>query len=154
MNKELFLKTAFCCMACDGNIAEEEVDLVRKYTKELDVFCNLEVESLLNKYVQKINTEGLAFLNTYIKELKAEDASVDEQLSIIKIAISVIESDNEIQYSEIKFFKRIRQCLSISDEEILAGFPDKEDYLLPDIAMNEFEFVIDSEFSAIKIDLG
>lgn len=154
MNKELFLKTAFCCMACDGDIAGEEIDLIRKFTKESDLFCNLEVESLLNKYVQKINTEGLAFLNTYIKELKAEDASVDEQLSIIKIAISVIESDNEIQYSEIKFFKRIRHCLSISDEEILAVFPDKEDYLLPDITMNEFEFVIDSEFSAIKIDLG
>lgn len=154
MNKELFLKTAFCCMACDGDIAEEEVSLIRKFAKESDLFCNLEVESLLNKYVQKINSEGPVFLNTYIKELKAEDASVDEQLSIIKIAISVIESDNDIQYSEIKFFKRIRQCLSISDEEILSVFPDKEDYLLPDISLNEFEFVIDSEFSAIKIDLG
>ena len=34
MDKELYLKTAFCCMACDGNIAEEEVQLIRDYTKE------------------------------------------------------------------------------------------------------------------------
>lgn len=32
MDKELYLKTAFCCMVCDGNIAEEEVQLIRDYT--------------------------------------------------------------------------------------------------------------------------
>lgn len=26
---ELYLKTAFCCMACDGDIADEEVQYVR-----------------------------------------------------------------------------------------------------------------------------
>ena len=26
---ELFLRTAFACMACDGDIAQEEVDLIK-----------------------------------------------------------------------------------------------------------------------------
>ena len=26
--EELYLKTIFCCIACDGNIATEEVDMV------------------------------------------------------------------------------------------------------------------------------
>jgi len=29
MKKELFLKTAFSCMACDGEIANEEINLVK-----------------------------------------------------------------------------------------------------------------------------
>ena len=51
MDKELYLKTAFCCMACDGNIAEEEVQLIRDYTKESLVFQGLDVEKLLNDYI-------------------------------------------------------------------------------------------------------
>ena len=33
----------------------------------------------------------------------------------------------------MKFFKKIRVRLSLTDEEILAKYPDKEDFLLPDI---------------------
>lgn len=29
--KELYLKTVFCCMACDGDIAKEEFSLLNKY---------------------------------------------------------------------------------------------------------------------------
>ena len=29
---ELYLKTAFCCMACDGDIASEELALIKEYT--------------------------------------------------------------------------------------------------------------------------
>ena len=33
---ELYLKTAFCCMACDGDIATEEIELINtdKFKKE------------------------------------------------------------------------------------------------------------------------
>lgn len=37
----------------------------------------------------------------------------------------------------VKFFKKIRSRLSISDEAILAEHPDKEEYLLPDINIAE-----------------
>lgn len=37
----------------------------------------------------------------------------------------------------VKFFKKIRSRLSVSDEAILAEHPDKEDFLLPDINIAE-----------------
>lgn len=49
----------------------------------------------------------------------------------------MIEADNHIEYAEAKFFKKIRSRLSISDEQILAQHPGKEDFLLPDIDMIE-----------------
>lgn len=153
MNNELYLKTAFCCMACDGDIATQEVDLIKNCVKDSSLFEGLEVEKLLNGYIDAINTTGISFLNSYIKELMNEELSNEEQFQIIKIAIAMIEADNEILYSEVKFFKRIRQCLSISDEEILAILPDKEDYLLPDITQQEYEFVCDVKFNAIKFDI-
>lgn len=154
MNNELYLKTAFCCMACDGDIATEEVNLIRNYIKESSIFDTLDVEKLLNEYITAINDKGISFLNSYIKDLKNCEISLDEQIQIVKIAIAMIEADNEILYSEVKFFKRIRQCLSITDEEILAVLPDKEDYLLPDIVQEEYEFILETKFSAIKIDVA
>lgn len=154
MNNELYLKTAFCCMACDGDIANEEVMLIKDYVKESSLFDGLNVESLLNDYIASINAKGIAFLNSFIRGLKNEELSSDEELEIVKIAIRMIEADNEIQYSEVKFFKRIRACLKISDETILKCLPDKEDYLLPDINQDEYEFILDNEFANISLSLN
>ncbi len=39
--QELYLKTIFCCMACDGDIANEEVAMVREMTSGTDLFGEL-----------------------------------------------------------------------------------------------------------------
>ena len=153
MDKELYLKTAFCCMACDGNIAEEEVQLIRDYTKKSLVFQGLDVEKLLNDYIKAINATGMSFLNSYLSEIKSIDMTETEELQLVKIAIQMIEADKEVLYSEIKFFKRIRKCLSVSDEVLYREFPDKEDFFLPDIVQQEYEFVLESEFASIQFSL-
>ena len=65
MDKELYLKTAFCCMVCDGNIAEEEVQLIRDYTKESLVFQGLDVEKLLNEQLTLLECHSL--IHTFLK---------------------------------------------------------------------------------------
>lgn len=131
---EMYLKTAFCCMACDGSIANEEVAILKQYISTNGTnFQGLDVESKLNSYVEDINTQGNLFLKTYLTDIAEKDLSESEQLNLLCLAISIIEADKNIEYSEIAFFKKIRQKLSISDEKILAAMPDKGDYLLPDI---------------------
>ena len=77
------------------------------------------------------------FLQSYLKELKSVVLNETEQLLLVSLAIKAIEADNRIEYAEVKFFKKIRSRLSVSDEAILAEHPDKEDYLLPDINIAE-----------------
>ena len=96
MDKELYLKTAFCCMACDGNIAEEEIQLIRDYTKESLVFQGLDVKKLLNDYIKAINATGISFLNSYFSEIKSIDMTETEELQLVKIAIQMIEADKEV----------------------------------------------------------
>ena len=152
MNKELYLKAAFCCMACDGEIASEEIELVKDYAKQSNLFEGIEVEKKLNEYVASINMDGVSFLNSFLKELKGESLTEKQSIEIMRISIEMIEIDKEIKYSEIKFFKKIHACLDVSDEIIEKEFPDKEDYFLPDIIQQDFEFVMDSTFSEIKFD--
>lgn len=44
MKQELYLKTMFCCMACDGEIATEEVDLIRNEVAHESLLEGLDVE--------------------------------------------------------------------------------------------------------------
>lgn len=147
---ELYLKTAFCCMACDGDIADEEVALLKKTAAEENVFDGLDIQAKLNEYVAGINEQGRQFLNNYIEEVKEAGLDDDDALQLIKIAIDTIEADNQIEYSEVSFFKKVRKNLSISDEKILETMPDKEDYLLPDVE-EDFDFDWNVTFGAIQV---
>ena len=135
--QELYLKTMFCCMACDGDIAKEEIELVKAKAKEYSDFKGLNVENFLNKYVEGINRSGSLFLKRYLNEISNSELTKEDELKIVNLSIEMIEADNNIEYSEVKFFKKIRSRLSVSDEKILELHPDKEDFLLPDINVSE-----------------
>lgn len=150
---EIYLLTAFVCSACDGDIAVEELAYVKDLAKDTDIFGDIEVENRLNIYVQQINKEGITFINRFVRDLANSELTEKQQLKVVEIAIKMIEADGKIEYSEVKFFKKLRPSLSISDEAILAKMPDIEDFLLPDLIVREFEFELASDFAQIDLSL-
>jgi len=135
---ELYLKTAFCCMACDGDIAPEEVEKI----KELPQFKEMDVQQLLLNYLSQLKAEGNVFLKKYLDEVKMASLTEDEECELANIAIQTIEVDKSVEYNEVAFFKKIRKRLNASDEKLLTAIPENpdvidqispEDYLLPDI---------------------
>lgn len=147
---ELYLKTLFCCSACDGEIAPEEVSLVKQLSLNDSTFEGLDVEKILNVYVEKINEQGSIFLKDYLSEVANATLSDEEQVKLIELAIKMIEADNQILYSEVKFFKKIRNQLEINDERILSHLPNIEEYLLPDITSEDKDFVKVGNFAKIS----
>ena len=111
--QEIFLKTVFCCMACDGDIAPEEVDFIRNNCTSNQLFRNLDVENLLTNWLNKINNDGRKFLYNYLKELEAFSMTKDNLLLLLELAMQTIEADNIIKYSEVAFFKQIRKRISL-----------------------------------------
>ena len=149
---EMYLKTAFCCMACDGSIAKQEVESLKQYVSDnKNAFLGVDIENTLTAYISEINSQGTQFLAKYLKEISSLTMSEDDQLALIKLAIDIIESDERIEYSEVAFFKKIRRELTISDESILAIMPDKGDYLLPDIIDDSPMEWLHSSFENIKM---
>lgn len=124
-------------MACDGDIAKEEIALVNDITFKQKAFRDMNVEATINDYVASINEKGALFLKQYLKELESRNLSTEEQMTIVDLAIQTIYADSKVDYSEVKFFKKIRCRLSLTDEQILAKHPDVEDFLLPDINVIE-----------------
>lgn len=158
---ELYLMTAFSCMACDGVIAAEELELVKQYASSSTLLSGLDIESKLNEYVAKINEQGQGFLTGYINTIANTQLSEEEELNLASIAIKMIEADNKIEYSEISFFKRIRSKLNVTDKKLLDLFKDEtlfekfpevepEDFLLPDIEEAD-NFGLDVAFQNIVL---
>lgn len=130
----LLLQTAFCCMACDGNIDKKEVALIKKLCEKSPVFRNFDFKKEINALVGRINANGKDFFNYYFGLLKNSNLTNEEELTLIEFAVETIKADELIEYSEIKFFKAIRHNLKLSDEKILAKHDDIEFWLEDDIS--------------------
>lgn len=143
---KLLLKTAFSCMACDGDIDKREVKLIKKLHKENKTFGEIDINSELDTLLLAINKDGHQFLKDYFNELTTSDLTTANELNIIEVAIDTIKSDEKVEYSEIKFFKVIRSKLKIGDEPILEKHPDFEAYLEQDIISESYLSRLQEDF--------
>ena len=130
---KLLLKTAFSCMACDGDIDKREVKLIKQLQKERKTFGAIDVNIELDTLLLAINKDGHQFMKDYFDELSNSELTERNELNLIEVAIDTIKADDKVEYSEIKFFKVIRSKLKIDNELILEKHPDFEDYLEQDI---------------------
>lgn len=135
---KLLLKTAFCCMAADGNIDKREVSLIKSMCEKYNLFKNFNFQEEINQLITNLNKNGKAFIQHYFDLLKQTSLSEQDELMLIDFAIQTINADEVVEYSEIKFFKNIRHRLKISDVKILEHFPDIEQYLEEDIITDSF----------------
>ncbi|MUP45397.1 TerB family tellurite resistance protein [Gramella sp. BOM4] len=149
---KLLLKTAFSCMACDGDIDKREVKLIKKLHKENKTFGDIDIDVELDALLLAINKNGQEFLKNYFKELTTSDLSESKELKLIEVAIQTIKADDKVEYSEIKFFKVIRSKLKINNEVILNIHPDFEDYLEQDIITDSYLSRLQDDFFDTHIE--
>lgn len=148
----LLLRTAFSCMACDGEIAPEEVTLIKNMAIEKALFGDINIDEELNLLLTEINSKGKRFLKQYLLYVSEQNLTIEQECAVLQVAIDTIQSDEKIEYSEIKFFKVLRSNLkNITDEYILehvAGID--ESYLAEDIKQSYLE-LFDAYFNNIEL---
>lgn len=143
---KLLLKTAFSCMACDGDIDKREVVLIKSMHNERQVFGNIDIEKELDELLLSINHDGQKFLKGFFNELSTNELTEEEELKLIEAAIDTIKADEKVEYSEIKFFKVIRSKLKIENDPILEIHPDFEEYLEQDIISDSYLARLQDDF--------
>ncbi len=149
---ELLLRTAFACMSCDGDIASEEVELIRQMSKEKQMFGDVDIDKELDALVKEINLKGKGFLKQYLIRLAEESLTEEQELKVADVAVQTIRADNKIEYSEIKFFKVLRSNLkNVSDETLLEKIDGiDENYLAQDIRADYLQ-MYDDYFTMIEL---
>jgi uncharacterized tellurite resistance protein B-like protein len=143
---KLLLKTAFSCMACDGDIDMREVKLIKKLQKDNRTFGEIDINSELDTLLLAINKDGHQFLKDYFHELTTNNLNEANELKLIEVAIDTLKADEKVEYSEVKFFKVIRSKLKIDNERILEKHPDFEDYLEQDIITDSYLSRLQDDF--------
>lgn len=139
-------------MSCDGDIATEEVDIIKQMSKEKNLFGDIDIDKELDKLVNEINLKGKGFLKQYLISLAEQTLTEDDELKIANVAVQTIRADNVIQYSEIKFFKVLRSNLKVvSDETLLEKIEGiDENYLAQDIRADYMQ-MYDDYFKTIEL---
>ncbi|MTI22692.1 hypothetical protein E1176_16790 [Fulvivirga sp. RKSG066] len=138
---DLLLLTAFSVMACDGDIDPKEVTLISDLEKKESLFNIENLEVRLNQLVEEINKNGHIFLRNYFKKLKQAELTHDQESKLVAVTIKMIEADEIVQYTELRFFKIIHSYLVITGDEILEDFShvaDIEDYVVQDIISEKY----------------
>jgi uncharacterized tellurite resistance protein B-like protein len=135
---KLLLKTAFSCMACDGDIDKREIVLIKKMHQNKKSFGDIDINLELDNLLLEINRDGHKFLKSFFNELTASPLSEQDELRLIEVAIETIKADEKIEYSEVKFFKVIRNNLKIKNESIIEIHSDFEEYLEQDIISESY----------------
>jgi uncharacterized tellurite resistance protein B-like protein len=133
-------------MASDGHIDNREIALIKSMCEKSPLFKDFNFQEEINTLVSMINTRGKEFISYYFDLLDKSILTEKEELTLIDFAIQTIKADEQIEYSEIKFFKNIRHRLKISNEDILAVFPDIEQFLEEDIVTESFLSKITSQY--------
>ena len=149
---ELLLRTAFACMSCDGEIASEEVDLIKQMSKEKHLFGDIDIDKELDGLVKDINEKGKGFLKQYLDYLAEMELTEEEELNVADVAVQTIRADKNIEYSEIKFFKVLRSNLKVVTDETLLEKIDgiDENYLAQDIRADYLQ-IYDDYFNTIDL---
>ena len=143
---KLLLRTAFSCMACDGDIDKREVALIKDMLIDDQIFDSIEINQHLDNLLIEINKDSHQFIRHYFNDLINFGLSEQEELKLIEVAINTIKADEKVEYSEVKFFKVIRSKLKISNESILALHPDFEEYLEQDIISEAYLAKLQDDF--------
>ena len=143
---KILLKTAFSCMACDGDIDKREVVLIKTMHQQKNIFGEIDINQELDNLLLEINRDGHKFLRSYFNELTSSELTEQNELKLIEAAIDTIKADDKVEYSEIKFFKVIRSKLKIDNEPILAIHPDFEEYLEQDIISESYLTRLQDDF--------
>lgn len=115
----LLLHTAFCCMACDGEIVASEVNFIKTFALNSGCFGEISIEEELNRLTKEINIKGKSFLKEYLYELSQVLLTEEQELILLQVAAQMIKADEIVQYNEILFFKIIRSELKVSNKTIL-----------------------------------
>jgi hypothetical protein len=76
----LLLKTAFCCMASDGNIDQREIMLIKSMCEKSELFKNFNFQEEINQLVTKLNTNGKTFIQHYSKQQEQNEYFEDKTI--------------------------------------------------------------------------
>lgn len=115
--KEL-LKVAFAATVCDGDIDDNELEVIRKIEKEDYYLKKEDLQLEIDRLSELARDNYFEFAHRTVKETYKLDLSPAQKLITINLAIAVVRADGKMQEQEITFVKNLILNLQVPSELI------------------------------------
>ena len=165
--QRLLFRTAFCLMACDGDIDEREVNEIKLMNKSSAYFNGIDLTDELEELLSDLKESGEHIVDELINTLAKLDLGVVQELLILEVSFRLVHADEKVDENEKKFVRFLRSKLKVHDEVIRDRFGVVEylfdkDYsqdivkletyedFFASIAIPEFKDLLTVDFSKLK----
>jgi uncharacterized tellurite resistance protein B-like protein len=128
--RKVLFKSAVSVMAVDGEIHEDEISEIKSIATSTAYFLDFEFESDLNDIISDIRKRGKESINDLLGQLGVANLNPTQEIILMEVLIRMVEADNKIDPSEIKFLNLVRATLKTTEEELITKFPKQINYLL------------------------
>lgn len=127
--KDFLFKSAVIAMACDGNIAEEEINEIKNIVANEIYFMGYEFEEPLQKNIDDIKSNGKNAINQFLQEITLNNLDEHQELLLIEVLLKVIHADTKVEENELKFLQLAKSKLKTDEQTLIVNFPHQVDYL-------------------------
>ena len=128
--KDFLFKSAVMAMACDGEISETEIEEIKSIIANEIYFLNYDFEEPLQNYIDYIKANGKDAINQYLVEIGTNNLNEHQEILLIEVLLRIIEADNVVQPSELKFLQMVKGKLKVDEQTLIVKFPKQIDHLL------------------------
>jgi uncharacterized tellurite resistance protein B-like protein len=128
--KSFLFKSAVMAMACDGEIAEEEIIEIKNIVTNEIYFMGYDFENPLKSNLENIRVNGKNAINQYLQEIAAKDLNSNQEILIIEVVLRIILADAKVEESELMFLQMVKSKLKTDEQTMIIKFPAQTSYLM------------------------
>jgi len=115
-------RVAFCAMACDGHVADSEIEELEEMDTSTPYFQSVDLSSELEEMLARFNEPGCTVFQDLFKWLEDTSLTPVRELLVLEVALRIANSDGRHDENEIRFVNLLRSKLELHDEDLLSRF--------------------------------
>ncbi|CAA9202875.1 hypothetical protein FLA105534_04294 [Flavobacterium bizetiae] len=117
-------------MACDGDIANEEIKEIKNIVANEIYFMGYDFEEQLKITIKNIKVNVKNAINQYLQEIATNGLNEHQEILLIEVLLRIILADEKVEESEIKFLQMVKAKLKIDEQTLTVKFPHHIEFLM------------------------
>jgi len=123
-----YLRVAYGCMACDGDIDPSEVSCLRSIAVQMGQPVD-EVDETLAAIQEEFADDAGGMVNEARNQLQHRELQHEDVLLLLDMLVQLVEADGEIRPSETTFVRQLVHALSLDRTKLREEHPEWRPYL-------------------------
>lgn len=128
--KDFLFRSAIITMACDGHISDKELNEIKNIVDNEIYFMGFEYENKLRENIEGIKANGKNFITEHLQTISKINLNENQELLLIEVLLKIIQADEKVEASELRFLQLIRSKLKVDEHTIIVKFPHHLTYLM------------------------